>query len=219
MDDIINSKLKQIESEIKKYQKKVEENIDKVIEEKDKIKEEILSKARELQERMEHLNIEKDIEKIKNQVLELAPKKIAEIKSLMEKEIKNIPPLPDIPDIMDLAKKVLTSAEPPEIPNITPIKDFINNQIECIRKSNIPSLGELEIKAKEILDKELSDLKKNSGVINKALDTVKQGIKDAPIQLNKLTDDIFDKFEKEYQVVKGKIDNMPSVDKIFKEKR
>lgn len=128
MNDIINSKLKQIESEIKKYQKKVEENIDKVIAEKDKIKEEVLSKARELQERMEHLNIEKDIEKIKGQILELAPKKIAEIKSLMAKEIKNIPPLPDIPDIMDLAKKVLTSAEPPEIPNITPIKDFICQQ-------------------------------------------------------------------------------------------
>lgn len=88
-----------------------------------------------------------------------------------------------------------------------------------MRNCKLPSLGELETKAKEILDKELSDLKKNNGVINKALDTVKQGIKDAPIQINKLTNDVFDKFEKEYQVVKGKIDDISSINKIFKEKR
>ena len=39
--------------------------------------------------------------------------------------------------------------------------------------------------------------------------------KDFEVYLN----DVFDKFEKEYQVVKGKIDDIPSINKIFKEKR
>jgi hypothetical protein len=30
---------------------------------------------------------------------------------------------------------------------------------------------------------------------------------------------MFDKFEKEYQMIEGKIDNISSINKIFKEKR
>ncbi|NCC70565.1 hypothetical protein EOM09_03205 [bacterium] len=130
MSNIFDDKLKKIESELQKYQKKVETNIEEIISEKDKIKQEILYKAKALEEKMEHLNLESEIEKIKGQILSLAPKKIAEVRSIMEDVVRKIPNLPDIPDIMDLIKNILTMPEPPEIPdiNLRKITDFICQQ-------------------------------------------------------------------------------------------
>lgn len=83
----------------------------------------------------------------------------------------------------------------------------------------MPSLGELEEKAKEELNKELNSYKKCKGIVNKALDDVKNKNNISENYLNNLTVELFDKFEREYQISKGiKIENDIGINKTFKEK-
>ena len=124
LSEIVASKLKQIKSEQSTYEAQVKENIDKLKAEKDQILQAIEAKKTSLEERMEHINLESEIDKIKGQILQLAPKKFAQIDSAMLSEVPKLPPMPDIPDVMGMIKSVLKLSEPPEILKITPIPEL-----------------------------------------------------------------------------------------------
>ena len=205
LSEIVASKLKQIKSEQSLYEAQVKENIDKLKAEKDQILQAIEAKKTSLEERMEHINLESEIDKIKGQILQLAPKKFAKIDSEMLSEVPKIPPLPDNPDVMGAIKSALKLSEPPEILQITPLPELPKDkQKSWVRKWSSPSSGVLEQQAKKALQDEMDKLKQAKDVVNKALDDMKsKNEENANTKLAKLTVDMFDEFELQYQSSKN----------------